>query len=124
MAEEKQASAETTGSEVTEEVGGSYDVIRERLVAQAKELSERASKLNVARVSEFGGTELAVIGNERVRTENNCLPRDILQVGGRLLFGDSLGLQEDGAMLSRDQQLAMLQPDEPSAMQRYNPGAF
>lgn len=44
--------------------------------------------------------------------------------GGRLLFADSLGLQEDGAMLSRDQQLAMLTPDKPTAMQRYNPGAF
>jgi len=44
--------------------------------------------------------------------------------GGRLLFADSLGLQEDGAMLSRDQQLAALVPDEPTVMQRYNPGAF
>jgi hypothetical protein len=44
--------------------------------------------------------------------------------GGRLLFADSLGLQEDGQMLTRDQQLAVLQPNEPSAMQRYNPGAF
>lgn len=44
--------------------------------------------------------------------------------GGRLLFADSLGLQEDGAMLTREQQLAALAPDTPSAMQRYNPGAF
>ncbi len=44
--------------------------------------------------------------------------------GGRLLFADSLGLQEDGQMLTRDQQLAVLQPNEPSAMQRYNPGVF
>ncbi len=97
MAEEKQASAEPTAAEGTEEVGGSYDVIRERLVAQAKELAQRAGKLNEARVAEFGGTELAVIGNERVRTENNCLPRDILQVGGRLLFGYNvfLGLRSE-----------------------------
>lgn len=44
--------------------------------------------------------------------------------GGRLLYSDSLGLQEDGAMLSREQQLAMLKPENPTAMQRYNPGAF
>lgn len=44
--------------------------------------------------------------------------------GGRLLFTDSLGLQEDGAMLSREQQLQVLTPDQPSAAQRYNPGAF
>ncbi|MEP3421398.1 MAG: murein L,D-transpeptidase catalytic domain-containing protein [Erythrobacter sp.] len=44
--------------------------------------------------------------------------------GGRLLFADSLGLQEDGAMLSREQQLAALTPENPSPMQRYNPGSF
>lgn len=44
--------------------------------------------------------------------------------GGRLLFADSLGLQDDGAMLSRDQQLAMLKPDHPNVMQRYVPGAY
>jgi hypothetical protein len=97
MAEENNAPAEETAAEGTEQVGGSYDVIRERLVNQAKDLAERASKLNEARVAEFGGTELAVIGNERVRTENNCLPRDILQVGGRLLFGYNvfLGLRSE-----------------------------
>ncbi|MEP1420863.1 MAG: murein L,D-transpeptidase catalytic domain-containing protein [Erythrobacter sp.] len=51
--------------------------------------------------------------------------------GGRLLYTDSLGLQDDGAMLTREQQLAhatpnmqMLTPDNPSAMQRRVPGAF
>lgn len=51
--------------------------------------------------------------------------------GGRLLYTDSLGLQEDGAMLSREEQMAlnkpnmqMLTPDNPSAMQRRVPGAF
>ncbi|MGB3806213.1 MAG: murein L,D-transpeptidase catalytic domain-containing protein [Erythrobacter sp.] len=44
--------------------------------------------------------------------------------GGRLLYADSLGLQDDGRMLSRAEQLRLLQPDEPNAMQRYNPGVF
>ena len=44
--------------------------------------------------------------------------------GGRLLYADSLGLQHDGAMLSREQQLAALTPDQPTAAQRYNPGLF
>lgn len=51
--------------------------------------------------------------------------------GGRLLYTDSLGLQENGAMLSRDEQLAlntpnmqMLTPENPNAMQRRVPGAF
>ncbi len=44
--------------------------------------------------------------------------------GGRLLYADSLGLQQNGAMLSREQQLAMLKPENPTAMQRYNPGVY
>lgn len=44
--------------------------------------------------------------------------------GGRLLFADSLGLQEDGQMLTREQQLQPLQPEDPNATQRYNPGVF
>ena len=39
-------------------------------------------------------------------------------------YADSLGLQDNGAMLTREQQLAALTPDVPSAMQRYSPGAF
>jgi len=44
--------------------------------------------------------------------------------GGRLLHADSLGLQEDGRMLTREEQLQTLQPGEPNAAQRYNPGVF
>lgn len=40
--------------------------------------------------------------------------------GGRLLYADSLGLQEDGAMLNREQQLAINTPN----VQRRVPGAF
>ncbi len=78
--EEPQASA-------AELEGGSYEVIRTRLVEQAKQLGERAEQLNAARMAAFGGTELAIVGQCRVRTENNCVPRDIVQLGGRLLFG-------------------------------------
>ncbi len=44
--------------------------------------------------------------------------------GGRLLFADSLGLQDDGRMLTREQQLQPLQSSTPNATQRYNPGVF
>lgn len=44
--------------------------------------------------------------------------------GGRLLYSDSLGLQDDGQMLARAEQMELLRPDRPSAMQRYSPGAF
>ncbi len=43
--------------------------------------------------------------------------------GGRLLFADSLGLQEDGSIAMRG-DLEPLQPDHPNATQRYVPGAY
>src|ERR671912_1262763 len=77
--------------------GGSYEVIRARLLAQAEQLGTRAADLNTRRKKLFGGTELTVIGNERVRTENNCVPRDIVSVGKYLLFGYNvfLGLKKE-----------------------------
>lgn len=67
--------------------GGSYDVIHARLLEQAKQLAERAEALNAERRDAFGGQELVIAGNERVRTENNCVPRDIVMVEDQLLFG-------------------------------------
>ena len=58
---------------------------------------QKADALNSKRKEAFGGTELTVVGNERVRTENNCVPRDIINVGGTLLFGYNvfLGLKTE-----------------------------
>ena len=67
--------------------GGSYDIIRRRLLEQAADLAARAEALNERRKKVFGGSELALIANERVRTENNCIARDIVSVGDHLLFG-------------------------------------
>src|SRR5512139_3374158 len=66
---------------------GSYEVLRARLAEQANELGAKADRLNERRKAAFGGSELSIIGHVRVRTENNCIPRDIVQVGGKLLFG-------------------------------------
>jgi ATPase involved in DNA repair/ATPase family associated with various cellular activities (AAA) len=67
--------------------GGSYDVLKNRLLEQGRELGRRTDALNTRRKEVFGGTELTVIGNERIRTENNCVPSDILSVGDLLLLG-------------------------------------
>ena len=45
--------------------------------------------------------------------------------GGRLIYSDSLGLQEDGTIAIGPQpDLELLRPDEPNSAQRYLPGAF
>ena len=67
--------------------GGAYEVIRARLETQGQALAEKARQLNEARLALFGGTEMALVASTRIRTENNCVPRDIVQVGGLLLFG-------------------------------------
>ncbi|MEL7058755.1 MAG: DNA repair ATPase [Acidobacteriota bacterium] len=74
-----------------------YDILRGRLEAHATTLRGRAEALNAQRLEVFGGTELAVIGNERIRTANNCVPRDIQSVGDLLLFGYNvfLGLRTE-----------------------------
>lgn len=67
--------------------GGSYDIIRGRLLEQGAALDTKIVSLNDARSEAFGSTDLAVLGRSRVRTENNCLGRDIVQVGEHLIFG-------------------------------------
>ena len=76
---------------------GTYEIIRDRLLGHGKTLAERADGLNEKRLEIFGGTELAVLGNERIRTENNCVPRDIKEVGNYLLFGYNvfIGLKKE-----------------------------
>ncbi|CAL9669613.1 hypothetical protein SUDANB95_07385 [Actinosynnema sp. ALI-1.44] len=66
---------------------GTYEVLRARLADQAAGLARRAEALNARRLEVFGSAELTLLGTERVRTENNCVPRDVVQVAGLMLFG-------------------------------------
>ncbi|MFJ8112544.1 DNA repair ATPase [Streptomyces sp. NPDC096132] len=71
---------------------GTYEVLRDRLTAQAAELARRAEELNARRTEEFGSTRLELAGTERLRTEQTCVPRDIVSVGHVLLFGHNVFL--------------------------------
>ncbi|RUP64186.1 ATPase involved in DNA repair [Streptomyces sp. NP10] len=70
---------------------GAYDVLRRRLSAQAGELVRRAEVLNARRTEEFGSTGLRLLATEQVRTEHASVPRDLVAVGGQLLFGFERG---------------------------------
>ncbi|MFI7895238.1 DNA repair ATPase [Streptomyces sp. CACIS-1.16CA] len=70
---------------------GAYEVLRRRLSAQAGELVRRAEALNTRRTEEFGSTGLRLLATEQVRTEHACVPRDLVAVGGQLLFGFERG---------------------------------
>ncbi len=79
---------------------GTYEILRGRLGEHSKKLAKKANSLNGERLELFGGTEMALIGNERIRTEHNCVPRDIRAVGELLLFGYNvfLGLKTETHM--------------------------
>lgn len=77
--------------------GGAYEVISKRLVEQGKQLEQKTKTLNDSRLEEFGSSGMDVIARVRVRTENNCIARDIVQVGDALLFGYNvfIGLKKE-----------------------------
>ncbi|MFE7106055.1 DNA repair ATPase [Streptomyces sp. NPDC057575] len=70
---------------------GTYDVLRRRLGDRAAELARRAEELNARRTEEFGSTELRLTGTEQIRTGHAAVPRDLVAVGGQLLFGFERG---------------------------------
>lgn len=77
--------------------GGAYEVLKKRLLAQGDTLENNARKLNAARLQEFGSTDMSIAARVRIRTENNCVARDIVQVGRLLLFGYNvfIGLKKE-----------------------------
>ena len=76
-----------SNDESAEVRGSNYEVIRDRLADRATDLRRRAEDLNEERQAIFGGTQLAVDGQVVVRTEHNCIPRDIITIDDHLLFG-------------------------------------
>lgn len=77
--------------------GGAYEVLNRRLQEQGERLQQFTQKLNDKRLEEFGDSQMEVIGRTRIRTENNCIARDIVRVGDCLLFGYNvfIGLKKE-----------------------------
>ncbi|MCP9618957.1 DNA repair ATPase [Nocardia otitidiscaviarum] len=67
---------------------GTYEILHARLREHAAEVARRAELLNERRIAAFGGSELTLLGTERIRTGNNCVPRDVVALpDGRMVFG-------------------------------------
>jgi len=63
-------------------------VIRGRMEKHGAVLRDRIDLLNAARKDIFGAIDPALIATERISTEFNCVPRDMVSIGGhRFLFG-------------------------------------
>ncbi|MET4729387.1 hypothetical protein ABIE09_003201 [Lysobacter enzymogenes] len=80
--------------------GGAYEVLNKRLAEQGQKLRALADGLNKQRLAEFGSSQMEVVGRFRIRTENNCVARDIVQVGEFLVFGYNvfMGLKKETAV--------------------------
>lgn len=77
--------------------GGAYEILRKRLTSLGQELNQKTEALNQKRLTEFGKSEMSIISRIRIRTENNCIARDIVRFGDWLLFGYNvfLGLKKE-----------------------------
>ncbi|MCA9090677.1 MAG: DNA repair ATPase, partial [Planctomycetaceae bacterium] len=80
--------AETTADTAASTLeGGTYEILRQRLQTHASELQARLHRLNEDRKAVFGSIDLKLLTTERISTEHNCVPRDMIAIGNQLLFG-------------------------------------
>jgi len=84
--EQPDSSAESTETSVGLE-SSTYEIIRNRLVNCGKELRSRLDQLNDARKDVFGSIDTVLLSTERITTDHNCVARDLLAVGNRILLG-------------------------------------
>ncbi|MDX1446275.1 DNA repair ATPase, partial [Lishizhenia sp.] len=78
--------------------GGTYEIIRSRLNKQGEELAQRLEHLNTDRKGVFGAIENKLLSADKISTDNNCIARDMVSLGGnRMLFGFNvhIGLREE-----------------------------
>lgn len=66
---------------------GTYEVVRKRLDGVAAELLSEVNALNERRLAVFGASATTLLATEHIRTEHNCVPRDLVIVGDRLVLG-------------------------------------
>lgn len=66
---------------------GTYDVIKSRLEKQGDDLRIKTEQLNSERKVVFGSMETKLLSSERIITENNCIPRDMVPVDDCFIFG-------------------------------------
>ncbi len=66
---------------------GTYEVLRNRLRDAAADLRSRLARLNERAAEVFGNIDTVLIATQRVSTEHNCVPRDLVSVGDQFLFG-------------------------------------
>ncbi|CAA9280709.1 MAG: FIG01123212: hypothetical protein [uncultured Adhaeribacter sp.] len=72
--------------------GGTYEILRARLQKNGGELRTRLDQLNQERKEVFGAIATTLLATERVTTENNCIPWDMVPIGFSFIFGYNVHL--------------------------------
>jgi len=88
----KQQEEQTEKSQEVSLEGGTYEVLKNRLQNYSADLRDTLKKLNQSRKDVFGAIETTLIGTERINTENNCIPWDMVPIGNKFLFGFNVHL--------------------------------
>jgi len=81
---------DTTNNTEQEELkpeAGTYELIRRRLLRNGNSLREVVQKLNEDRKRVLGSQEAHLLATDRVTTENNCIPYDMIAIGDHFIFG-------------------------------------
>ena len=87
MSENDQNNAQAESQDQVQLQGGTYEIIRNRLKGHSKELLKRLQRLNDARKDVFGAVENKLLSSKRISTRNNCVPRDVVPVSDKFIFG-------------------------------------
>ncbi|NEN23682.1 AAA domain-containing protein [Cryomorpha ignava] len=82
--QEEQENTEEPGTVLEQ---GTYEIIKDRLLKQGDILRSKLDKLNEARKDVFGAIETTLLTTERITTENNCVPRDMVAIADNFIFG-------------------------------------
>lgn len=80
--------------------GGTYEILKKRLLQEGSILRTKLQDLNTSRQDVFGAIQTQLLSNERITTENNCIPWDMCALKNHFLFGYNvfLGLKNKVAI--------------------------
>ena len=100
MAPEEQLENDAPEASHDRLAGGAYEIIRKRLQQHGSELRSRLELLNELRKDVFGSIETTLLKTERITTDNNCVPRDLLAIDDFFLFAYNVrfGLKSEVAV--------------------------
>ncbi len=77
--------AEEKNEQITLE-GGTYEILKKRLEEQGERLNGSLNSLNQDRQETFGSVSAQLLSTQRITTEHNCTPRDIVAIGDVFIF--------------------------------------